>query len=129
MIPPLSTLKAYVIVGAVLAAGVGGAVGAWQVQNWRYGAKEADRLERERETAVLRGKAANKAATGFEQDKVRIQTEFVTIEKEVERVVNQVEYRDRACLDPSGLRSLQDAIRLTGNPGEPGNALPTPAAD
>lgn len=129
MIPPLATLKAYVIMGAVLAAGIGGAVGAWQVQNWRYGAKEADRLEQERETAKMRRQAANSAATGFEQDKVRIQTEFVTIEKEVERVVNQVEYRDRACLTDDGLRSLQNAIRLTRNPGELGNPVPAPAAD
>jgi hypothetical protein len=129
MIPPLSTLKAYVIVGAVLAAGIGGAVGAWKAQDWRYGALEAERMEQERETAVMRRKAANTAAKGFEQDKVRIQTEFVTIEKEVERVVNQIEYRDRACLTDDGLRSLQAAIRLTGNPGELGNTVPTPAAD
>lgn len=129
MIPPFATLKAYVIVGAVLAAGIGGAAGAWKVQNWRYAAKESERLEQERETAVLRRTAANKAATGFEQDKVRIQTEFVTIEKEVERVVNQIEYRDRACLSDDGLWSLQSAIRLTGNPSEPGNPVPAPAAD
>jgi hypothetical protein len=129
MIPPLSTLKAYVIVGAVLAAGIGGAVGAWKAQDWRYGALEAERMEQERETAVMRRKAANTAAKGFEQDKVRIQTEFVTIEKEVERVVNQIEYRDRGCLTDDGLRSLQAAIRLTGNPGELGNTVPTPAAD
>jgi hypothetical protein len=129
MIPPLSTLKAYVIVGAVLAAGIGGAVGAWKAQDWRYGALEAERMEQERETAVMRRKAANTAAKGFEQDKVRIQTEFVTIEKEVERVVNQIEYRDRGCLTDDGLRSLQNAIRLTGNPGELGNTVPTPAAD
>lgn len=129
MIPPLGTLKAYVIVGAVLAAGIGGAVGAWKAQEWRYGALEAERMAQERETAVMRRKAANTAATGFEQDKVRIQTEFVTIEKEVERVVNQIEYRDRGCLDPAGLQHLQAAIRLTGNPGEPGNTVSTPAAD
>jgi hypothetical protein len=129
MIPPIATLKAYVIVGAVLAAGVGGFTAGWKVQTWRYGALEAERMEQERETAKMRRQAANTAATGFEQDRVRIQTEFVTIEKEVERVVNQIEYRDRACLDPAGLRSLQSAIRLTGNPSEPGNPVPTPAAD
>lgn len=129
MIPPLATLKVYVIVGAVLAAGIGGFTAGWKAQTWRYGALEAERMEQERETAKMRRQAANTAATGFEQDKVRIQTEFVTIEKEVERVVNQIEYRDRACLDPDGVRSLQAAIRLTGNSSEPGNPVPTPAAD
>lgn len=129
MIPPLATLKVYVIAGAVLAAGVGGFTAGWKAQTWRYGALEAERMEQERETAKMRRQAANTAATGFEQDKVRIQTEFVTIEKEVERVVNQIEYRDRGCLDPAGLQHLQAAIRLTGNPGEPGNPVPTPAAD
>lgn len=129
MIPQLDAIKAYVIVGAVLTAGIGGAVGAWKVQEWRYGALEAERMEQERETAKMRRQAANSASTGHEQDKTRIQTEFVTIEKEVERVVNQIEYRDRACLDPAGLRTLQEAIRLTGNPSEPVNTVPTPAAN
>lgn len=129
MIPPLSTLKAYVIVGAVLAAGVGGFAAGWKTQGWRYGALEAERMDQERETAKMRRQAANSASTGHEQDRVRIQTEFVTIEKEVERVVNQIEYRDRACLDPAGLRTLQDAIRLTGDSGELGNPLPAATAN
>ena len=129
MIPPLATLKVYVIVGAVLAAGVGGFAAGWKTQGWRYGALEAERMDQERETAKMRRQVANSASTGHEQDKARIQTEFVTIEKEVERVVNQIEYRDRACLDPAGVRTLQEAIRLTGNPSEPGNPVPTPAAD
>lgn len=115
MIPQLDAIKAYVIVGAVLVAGVGGFAAGWKTQGWRYGALEAERMDQERETAKMRRQAANSASTGHEQDKARIQTEFVTIEKEVERVVNQIEYRDRACLDQDGMETLNRAIRLTGN--------------
>lgn len=129
MIPPLSTLKAYVIVGAALAAGVGGFTAGWKTQGWRYGALEAERMDQERETAKMRRQAANSASTGHEKDRARIQTEFVTIEKEVERVVNQIEYRDRACLDPNSVRLLNEAIGLTGNSREPGNPVPTTPAN
>ena len=124
MIPPLSTLKAYVIVGAVLAAGIGGAVGAWKVQTWRYGALEAERMAQERETAVMRRKVENNASTTHEQDKVRIETEFVPIEKEVERVITKIEYRDRPCLDADGLRLVQRALRATGTASERGEGMP-----
>jgi hypothetical protein len=126
MIPALGTLKTYLVVGSVLAAGIGGAVGAWQVQNWRFGAIKAAELEQARETSKMLRQAANSASTGHENDKVTLKTEFVTIEKEVERVINKIEYRDRACFDPDGVRIINDAIGLTGNPGEPENGLRSP---
>lgn len=126
MIPAFSTIKAYVVVGAVVAAGVGGAVGAWTVQNWRYGALKAAELEQARETSKMLRQAANTASTGHEDDKVTLKTEFVTIEKEVERVVSQIEYRDRACLDPDGVWIVNEATRLTGATSELGNTVPTP---
>jgi hypothetical protein len=113
MIPGLPNLKNYAVIGAVVGSGLLGAVGAWTVQSWRYEAKELERVQREQKVAEGLRKTANKAAGGHEQDKVRINTEFVTIEKEVERVVNQIEYRDRACLDADSLELLNRAIRLT----------------
>lgn len=123
MIPAFSSLKAYVFVGAVLTSGIACGVGAWQVQNWRYGALKAAELEQARETSKMLRQAANTASTGHENDKATLKTEFVTIEKEVERVINKIEYRDRACFDPDGVRVINEAIRLTGNPGEPENGL------
>ena len=111
----------YVQVAVALLIAIGSATGAWKVQEWRYKALEADRVEQARETAVMRRKAANSASTGHEQDKVRIQTEYVTIEKEVERVTDKIEYRDRACLDADGVRVLQAAIRTTRSASEPSN--------
>lgn len=116
--------KLYVYAAAAIALFGAGAFSAYRVQEWRYKAMAADRVDQERETAVMRRKAANNASTGHEQDKVRIQTEFVTIEKEVNRVVDKIEYRDRACFDDDGLRVLNSAIRLTGSASEPSNTVP-----
>lgn len=118
------TPRLYIYAAAALALFGAGAVSSWTVQNWRYKALEADRLAQERETAVMRRKVTNNASAGHEKDKVTIQTEFVTIEKEVERVVDKIEYRDRACFDADGLLSVQGAIRLTGSAAKPSNTVP-----
>lgn len=114
--------KLYIYAAAALALFGAGAFSAYRVQEWRYKALEADRLAQEREDAVMRRKVANNASAGHEKDKVTIQTEFVTIEKEVDRV--QIEYRDRACLDDNGVRVLNDSIRLTGSASEPRHTVP-----
>lgn len=118
--------KLYVLVAGAALIAITSATAAWKVQNWRYGAMETARVEQERETAVMRRKAANNASTGHEQDRVRIQTEYVTIEKEVERVIDKIEYRDRACLDDDGVRVVNAAIRTTAAASEPSNGVPSP---
>lgn len=116
------THAAAALVSAGLAFG-----GAWQVQNWRYESKDAVRIENERELQRLQQRTATVASAGHEQDKVQIQTKFVTITEEVDRVVEKIEYRDRMCFDDDGLRAHAGAVRLTGNAGQPGYALPAAA--
>lgn len=120
-------VKLYALVaGAVLIALVS-ATGAWKVQEWRYKALEAAQVDRAQEDARIRVRVANKASTGHEQDKAALSTQFLTIEKEVEHVVTQVVYRDRACFDPDGVQLVQQAIRATAGASEPSNHVPPTA--
>lgn len=84
----------------------------------------------QRATERLRRQNSNTAAVAHEADKIVIQKEFVPITEEVERVVNKIEYRDRACFDDDGLRVIRSAIaRANGDPSEPGDTVPaSPAA-
>lgn len=91
---------------------------------------EQARQVNQRAQERLRRQNANTAAVAFEGDRVRIEKEFVPITQEVERVVTQIQYRDRACLDPDGVSALNAAVaRANGDPGQPGGAVPEPAAD
>lgn len=90
---------------------------------------EQARQVNQRADERLRRQNANTAAVAFEGDRVRIETEFRDVIKEVDRVVTQVVYRDTVCLPPDGLRVIESAIaRAYGDPGEPGNAVPNAAA-
>jgi len=89
---------------------------------------EQARQVNQRADERLRRQNANTAAVAFEGDRVRIETEFRDVIKEVDRVVTQVVYRDTVCLPPDGLRVIESAIaRAYGDPGEPGNAVPKAA--
>jgi len=114
----LYTHAAAAIAGAVIAGAV-----AWNVNGWRYEAKEAERLQHVAEQARKNERTADKGAAGHEADKARIRTEFITITEEVERVVQKPVYRD-VCLDDDGLRILAGAI--TGQPaaGQSAPAVP-----
>jgi hypothetical protein len=109
----------YTHLAAALVAGAVAAGGAWQVQEWRYGAKEADRLEEVARDRMRAEKNIDTAATGHERDKARIRTEFITITETVERIVREPFYLAHdapACLDADGLRELGAAIRGPAQP-------------
>lgn len=109
---------------AALIAGAGLAfAGAWTVQDWRYGAKEADRLQLVAEQARKNERTADQGAAGHEADRARIRTQFITITKEAERVVEKPVYRN-VCLDDDGLRILARAITDQPATGEPAAAVP-----
>ena len=79
---------------------------------------EANRKQREAEA-----KQANDAASKKEKGDAKARVVYRTITKEVDRVV--VEYRDRACLDPDGLRLANDALRGPSAPAaKPDKPLP-----
>jgi len=90
---------------------------------------EQARQVNQRATERLQRQNSNTAAVAHESDKVRIETEYRDVIKEVDRVVTQVVYRDTVCLPPDGLRVIESAIaRAYGDPGEPGNTVPKAAA-
>jgi hypothetical protein len=110
----------YTHAAVALIAAAAASFGAWQVQSWRYGAREAERLEAQREATRFNTKAADTASASHEADRVEIRTEFVTITQEVERVVEKPVYRN-VCIDADGLRQLERAI------GGPARAASEPA--
>lgn len=121
-----------VIYTHVAVAIVSGAVAfgaAWRVQTWRYDSAELARVELVRETEKMRRQAAGKAAAAHENEKIVIREKFIPIREEVEHVVTQIEYRDRACFDPDGVRVLRSAIdRANGTTSEPGDTVPASTA-
>ncbi len=112
----------YTHAAAALIAAAVAAAGAWQTQNWRYGAIERDRLATEAELRRNNQQAADRASAGFEAAQVQIRTEFVPIEREVERVVEKPVYLAQ-CFDADGLRVLNAAITGT-TPGQPAPTVP-----
>ena len=68
----------------------------------------------------------DKAAAGFEADKTKIRTQFLTITKEVERVTQSPVYSN-ICVDDDGLRLIATAINPAAAAGQPAPAVPGPA--
>ena len=89
--------------------------------------KENARQVNQRAMERLQRQNSNTAAVAHESDKVRIETEYRDVIKEVQRVVEKPVYRN-VCLDPDGLSVIGDALaRAYNDPGEPGNAVPKAA--
>lgn len=112
------TYVATAVAAALLAFGC-----AWQVQDWRYGAREADRQELVREARRGTIKSGDNAAAAHEADKAAIRTEFVTITETVEKIVEKPIYLN-TCLDADGLRLLSAATRSSAAPGKPAGTVP-----
>jgi hypothetical protein len=117
----------YTPAAAALIAAALAATGAWQVQNWRYGAKEAERLQLVAEQARASIRAADAAATRHEADKQAIRARVRVITQEVDRVVEKPVYRS-VCLDADGLRILEAAIAESAPTArQPAPAVPAAA--
>ena len=113
----------YTHAAAALAAAALAFAGAWKVQDWRYGAQEAARLEQEREARVLRARSVDNAAASHEVEREQVAAEFKVITREVERIVEKPVYRN-VCLDDDGLRVIGKAIGASSNPSQPASAVP-----
>ena len=114
----LWTHTAAALAGAAIAFG-----GAYQLQEWRYGAIEAKRLSAAVEAEKARDKASYDAATTFEKGRNRVETVYQTITETVEVIVDRPVYRDTVCFDPDGLQQLARSIGETTAPS-PGGAVP-----
>lgn len=108
------THTAAAIAGAAIAF-----AGAWQTQNWRYGAKEAARLSAAVEAEKARDKASYAAANTFEKGRTHVETVFQTITETVETIVDRPVYRN-VCFDDSGVQALRDAAAETASPSTSG---------
>ena len=86
---------------------------------------EAERLQLVAEHARRNERQADHGAAGHEADRARIRTEFITITKEAERVVEKPVYRN-ICLDDDGLRLLARAIDGQPSTGESATTVPGP---
>jgi hypothetical protein len=118
----MSLLAQIVIAGLIFLAGVAGGI------RWHAGQDAiAANLQREQAAKELgqRLQRVDTASVGHEADRRRIQTEFVTVTEEVERVVEKTVYRD-VCLDDDGLRALRSAIHGPDPASEPARVVPGP---
>lgn len=121
----------YTHLAAALIAASAAAFGTWQIQEWRYGAKESERLEEVARDRMRAEKNIDTAAVGHEKDKRQIETEYLVITERITNVVKEPYYAGPdapSCLDESGMRVLTDAIRGTDASGKPAGAVPRPVA-
>lgn len=109
-------LYGYLLV-ALIAAG-----GAWEVQGWRFKAHEATRLREEQKDALRRAEHIDVAAVAHEKAKVRIETKYEQVIKEVPHEVEKLVYRN-VCVSPDGVRNLNDLID-TYDAGQSAPAVP-----
>lgn len=117
----------YNYVATALIAAAVSAVGAWQVQAWRFDALDKQRIEAQAEQRRTQEKAASAASTGFEQDRTQNETRTRTVYVKVDKIIDRPVYRTM-CVDADGLRLLNDQIRRADDAGEPGSAMPGLAA-
>lgn len=111
------------LVSAVLAGG-----SVWKYKTYQYEAEEAERIAAVAEVTRIARHKVGEASTEHEVAKTKITTEYVVVTKDIEHVVNKIEYRDRICFDDDGLRAHAAAVRLTGNTSEPSYPMPAASA-
>lgn len=119
----MSILAQVVIAMALLVAGFVGGV------KYHAGVTAQRDLAAQHQTDKERGiklQRVDRAAVGLETDKAALRTEFLTITKEVDRVVEKPVYRNQ-CFDDDGLRLIATAIAGSSTTSEPAPAVPGPA--
>ena len=117
----------YTYAAAALIAAALSVTGAWQVQAWRFDARDKQRIEAQAEQRRNDEKAASAAATAFEQDREKNEIRTRTVYVKVDKIIDRLVYRS-VCLDADGLQLINGAIRRADDAGEPASALPGPAA-
>ena len=103
-------------VTAVIAAALSG-VGTWQIQTWRFDAKEKQRLQAQHELYRRAEKTANAASTTFEQDRTKNENRTRNIYVAVDKIIDRPVYRN-ICVDADGLQQLNGAIRRADSASE-----------
>lgn len=101
----LYTHLAAALIGAAVAA-----TSAWQVQSWRFDAKEKQRLESEAEIRRMNEKRTSLAAEGLEKDKREIEIRYRTITKTVTKFIDRPVYKS-ICLDQDGIDAINGVAK------------------
>lgn len=106
--------------------------GFWAGDQWRSGIVAERDLKAVQEIArvqIRRADHVDQAAERHEKAKTVLEIQYRDIEKEVERVVTQIEYRDRVCLADDGLRVVARAVdAANAAAGVPARAVSAPVA-
>jgi type II secretory pathway component HofQ len=137
MLPAMPNITGYAAVALVAAALA--SAGTWQAQEWRYGAKEAQRLQLEREADELRQEDVrqarlldDKAAAQHATDLAQLNTQLGDARAHIAALS-----RDRQCLGAGTVRVLNaigkppagDVRAAAGQPDGPPPAAAGSAAD
>lgn len=109
-------------IAALIAAAIA-ATGAWQVQNWRFDARELERVQAQTESTQQAARTANTAAAAHEQDKTHAAQKTRVIRQIVEKIVERPVYAG-TCFDDDGLRALTSAIKPGDLASQPGDTVP-----
>ncbi|MBS3998466.1 MAG: hypothetical protein KGZ67_14230 [Hydrogenophaga sp.] len=100
-----------------------GATAGWQVQGWRQGRIDAQRIERQARDTLRNIERGQQAADTYTQEQAHVQPTRQQITRTVERIVTRDVYRN-VCFDDGGMRELRAAIATGAPSGGAAEALP-----
>ena len=111
------------ILGAILLAMVVSAAGTWQVQDWRHGRQDAQRIERQARDTLRNIERGQQAADTYTTGETHAEPARKEIVRTVEKIVTRPVYL-RDCLESEGLHQLRAAIATGAPAGGAAAALP-----
>jgi uncharacterized protein YcfJ len=110
---------------ATLLAGVAlGGWAGWQVQDWRHGRQDAQRIERQARDTLRNIERGQQAADTYTTEQAHATPARKEIVRTVEKIVTRPVYRN-VCLDADGLHQLRAAIATGAPAGGAAAAVPT----
>ena len=117
------------IIGAILAAVFATGFGsAWRIQAWHCAAREKAAVEAALTAYKAEATKAAAASATLETKRDAIRERTRTIVKTVDRIVERPVYRN-VCIEPDGVRLINDALRPPTAAGQPDGPLPSTDAD
>ena len=108
------------LIAAIFLAGLASGV---KIQAGLTAQRDLTTLQAGAKEQVRRVDKIDAAATGHEADKAQLRTQFKTIFREVDRVVQKPVYLN-ICFDDDGLRAARAAIGPAATASQPAPALP-----
>lgn len=110
---------------ATMMAGVAiGGLAGWQVQDWRQGRQDAQRIERQARDTLRNIERGQQAADTYTTEQTHAEPTRKEIVRTVEKIVTRPVYL-RDCLDADGLQQLRTAISTSAPAGGAAATLPT----